>query len=67
MFARTHTVFAPWIVVHTDDKKEAQLNVMRDIIIRVDFEGRRREGQLPNPNVVFLYDPSALSTGLITH
>jgi polyphosphate kinase len=65
MFARTHTVFAPWIVVRADNKKEAQLNVMRDLIARVDFEGRRRDSGLPNPNVVFLYDPSAVSTGMI--
>jgi polyphosphate kinase len=59
--------FAPWIVVRADDKKDAQLNVMRDLVTRVDFEGKRRDSQLPNPNVVFLYDPSALSTGLIAH
>jgi polyphosphate kinase 2 len=66
MFARTHTVFAPWIIVRADDKKEAQLNVMRDLLTRMDYDGKRRDDQLPNPNIVFLYDPSALSSGLIS-
>ena len=65
MFARTHTVFAPWILVRADDKKKAQLNLMRDLIARADLGKSRRDSQLPDPNVVFLYDPSAVSTGMI--
>lgn len=65
MLARTHSVFAPWIVVRADDKRSARLNLIRDLLSRCEFHGKRRHGPLPDPNVVFLFDPEQLEKGLI--
>lgn len=65
MLARSHTVFAPWIVVRADDKRSARLNVIRDLLARCDFHGKRGHSLLPDPNVVFLYDPSQHQKGII--
>jgi hypothetical protein len=66
MLARTHTPFAPWTVVRADDKSEARLNVIRDFLTRFDFDGKDRARDLPDPNLVFLYDKAAVTNGLIS-
>lgn len=65
MLALTHSVFAPWIIVRADDKRSARLNIIRDLLSRCEFHGKRRHGPLPDPNVVFLYDPQQLEKGMI--
>ena len=65
MLARTHTSFAPWIIVRADDKQEARLNVIRDILLRFDFGSKNRARDLPDPNITFLYNKAALTNGLI--
>jgi polyphosphate kinase 2 len=65
MLARTHTPFAPWIIVRADNKKEARLNLIRDLLSRFDFDDKNRTRDLPDPNITFLYDKVALAKGLI--
>lgn len=65
MLARTHGVFAPWIVVRADDKKSARLNVIRDLLTRFEFEGKNRQAHLPDPNTVFPHNEANLKNGLI--
>ena len=65
MLARTHTPFAPWVVVRADDKDAARLNVIRDLLSRFDFDSKHRQRDLPDPNITFPYDKAALSSGLI--
>lgn len=65
MLARTHGVFAPWIVVRADDKKAARLNVIRDLLTRFEFGGKNRQADLPDPNAVFPYNEANLEAGLI--
>ncbi len=51
-FQRTHTMFAPWTVVRSDDKKRARLAVIRSVLSRVDYEGRGWKGELvPDPAI----------------
>ncbi|WP_296706009.1 polyphosphate kinase 2 [Rhodoblastus sp.] len=65
MFARTHSVFAPWIIIKADDKKAARLNIIRDLLSRCEYPGKRHHGELPDPNQVFLFDELALKNGVI--
>lgn len=51
MLAATHTPHAPWIIVATDDKKTARLNVLRHILTRLDRPGHAIDR--PDPAVVF--------------
>jgi len=39
MLSRTHHQDGPWIVVRADNKREARLNVIRDILARISFAG----------------------------
>ena len=61
MLARTHSVFAPWAVVRADDKPAARLAIIADIIARL---GKADQAAiLPDPKVVFLYDPVTHASG----
>jgi polyphosphate kinase 2 len=55
MFARTHTEIAPWIVVKTDDKEVARLNVIRDILRRVKHTDTKKRLEKPDRNIVYPY------------
>jgi polyphosphate kinase len=65
MFARTHTLHAPWYVVSADKKREARLNVMRDLLNRVDYEGKKQKLTIPDQDVVFPFDPVHLKNNRI--
>jgi polyphosphate kinase 2 len=43
MFAATHTPFAPWFVVHSDDKKRARLNLITHLLSQIPYEALPRE------------------------
>ncbi|MDE2302957.1 MAG: polyphosphate kinase 2 [Sphingomonadales bacterium] len=64
MLARTHSVFAPWVVVRADHKPPARLAVIRDILARCGEPGDDRE--LPDPTIVFAYDGAALDRGWLS-
>lgn len=53
MFNETSTTENPWIVVDSDDKRLAQLNVMRYILNQVNYKGKDMEviGQ-PYPEII---------------
>ncbi|WP_066389299.1 polyphosphate kinase 2 [Helicobacter himalayensis] len=57
MFARTHTHFCPWVLVNTNDKKRARLNIARDLLSKIDYEEKdqTRVCLLPDPHIVWQY------------
>ncbi len=65
MLARSHTAAAPWHVVRADDKRRARLNVIRDMLSRLDYADKRRRAILPDPEIVFPYSEAARKAGLI--
>jgi len=65
MFARTHTVISPWIVVRAGDKRQARLNLIRDLLARLRYPGADETLLTPNPNIVFAYDEAYLHNGMI--
>jgi polyphosphate kinase 2 len=62
MFSRTHTNYSPWIIIKTNDKKEARLESMRYVLSQFDYEGKGESGitLLPDPNVIMRFHRSAL-------
>ncbi len=61
MFSRTHTPYAPWIIVDSNDKKAARINVARDLLSKIDYEGK-------DPSAVcLLADPAILHPYSQTH
>lgn len=62
MFSKTHTNFSPWIIVKTNDKKEARLESMRYVLSLFDYEGKGKSKieLLPDPNVIMRYHRSVV-------
>jgi len=74
MLARSHTKHAPWTIVRADIKKTARLNVLRDILHRVPYEGSKGDQSAkksggtvaqPNRDVVFTYEDVYSRPGLL--
>ena len=63
MFSRTHTSYAPWIIVKANDKKQARLESMRHVLSTLEYPGRENPGThlSPDPDVVLRYHRSQLS------
>jgi len=57
MFSKTHTTFSPWIIVKTNDKKQARLESMRYVLSLFDYKekGTCKTTLLPDPNVIIRY------------
>lgn len=57
MFGKTHTTYSPWIIVKTNNKKEARLESMRYVLSSFDYDGKGSSGTtiLPDPNIVQRY------------
>jgi polyphosphate kinase 2 len=50
MFLATDTAWAPWYVVHSDDKRRARLNVLTHILSRIPYEALpHHKSKLPKP------------------
>ncbi|NOT83694.1 MAG: polyphosphate kinase 2 [Methylococcaceae bacterium] len=65
MFARTHNLTAPWTIVRADDKQAARINVIKDMLFRLDYKGKDEALVLPDADVVFNYKESYLHNGMI--
>lgn len=40
MLEATHTEFAPWTVIHANDKRRARLNLIRHMLKKMDYDGK---------------------------
>jgi polyphosphate kinase 2 len=66
MFRQSHTAFAPWTVLRADDKHQARLNLIRDLLSRLDYRGRDKRLVKPDRAIVFPFDPRFLADGTIS-
>lgn len=63
MLRRTHSPEAPWMIVHTDRKKQARLNIMRHLLKVLAPPEIADAVADPDPEVLFAFQPAALSDG----
>ena len=61
MLLRTHTAIAPWHIVRADDKRLARLNLMRDILSRLHYAGKKNKVVQPDPDVAFEFTPDCIA------
>ena len=61
MLLRTHTAIAPWHIVHADNKRLARLNLMRDILSRLHYEGKKSKLVQPDTDVAFEFTPDCIA------
>jgi len=52
-------------VVRANDKRQARLNLIRDLLARLRYPGADETLLTPNPNIVFAYDEAYLHNGMI--
>ena len=62
MLLASHAPDAPWHIVRTDDKHQARLNVMRDILSRLHYAGRSKQLGVQDRNIVFEFMPDCAAT-----
>ncbi len=57
MFSRTHTAFCPWIIVKTNNKKQARLESIKYVLSQFQYHKREstRKELFPDPNVIMRY------------
>lgn len=65
MFAHTDSAKSPWIVVRADDKRQARINLIRDLLSRLTYKDADETLWTPDPNIVFAYDKAYLRNGMI--
>lgn len=56
MIGATHTADSPWIIVRSNDKRRARLNVIRHLLVNIDYAGR-------DLKTIGEVDPNILGTG----
>ncbi len=63
MFSKTHTSYAPWIIVKANDKKCARLESIRHVLATLDYAGKEepRTHISPDPDIVSRYHRSQAS------
>lgn len=65
MFAKTHSEHSPWTIVRANDKKVARLNIIKDMLRRLDYNGKNQDLILPSPDIIFNYDGILFDKGII--
>ena len=64
MFAVTDTSWAPWRLVHSDDKRRARLNLIHDLLSNIPYEDApRKKIKLPKRSSRGAYDDLATLEG----
>ena len=56
MLAQTHTKYAPWTIVRSNDKKRARLNAIKHFLQQIDYAGK-------DAKVIGKTDPEVLGSG----
>jgi polyphosphate kinase 2 len=67
MLTRTHCAEAPWTVIHTDKKQQARLGIIRHLLKQLAPHDIAKAVPAPNPDVVFPFEPAALTDGRLEH
>ncbi len=65
MFEKTSSAFAPWYVIHSDDKKTSRINAIKHFLAHVDYPGKKEKILIHDRNVVCTVDPACYEKGLI--
>ena len=63
MLARSHNPTAPWTLVRAGDKRQARLNIIKDLLGRLHYTGKDKRLIRSDPQIVFPYDVSNLENG----
>lgn len=65
MLSKTSFVFAPWYIIHTDDKKTARINAMKHFLSHNDYPGKDEKLLVYEHDVICEFDPVCYAKSLI--
>jgi len=65
MLARTHNPVTPWTIVRADDKQLARLNIIKDLLSRLQYADKNEQLVLTDPQIVLTYDAAYLENGVL--
>jgi len=65
MFSRTHSAIAPWSVVRANDKRLTRINIIKNLLSRLEYPDKDESLALADPAVVFPFMESLLENGMI--
>jgi len=65
MLTHTHNIITPWLIVHADDKQLARLNVIKDMLSRLDYADKKERLILPDPEVVTPFEAAFIEEGML--
>jgi polyphosphate kinase 2 len=65
MLARTHNPVTPWTVVRADNKRQARINLIRDLLARVHYSDKDESLLASNPDIIFEYQEIYVRNGMI--
>ncbi len=65
MLARTHNPVTPWGIVRADNKHLTRLNIIKDMLSRLDYDDKDEQLVLPDPQIVLTYDAAYLENGVL--
>jgi polyphosphate kinase len=65
MLAYTHNLTTPWTIVHADDKQLARVNVIKDLLSRLDYKDKDERLIMPDKRIVTSFDISFIEEGLL--
>ncbi len=60
MLARTHNSIAPWTIVRANNKHQARLNIIKDLLDRLHYSGKDKKLVKPDPKIIYEFDVSTL-------
>ena len=63
MLLQTHNPVTPWNIVRADNKRLARLNLIRDLLSRLDYADKDVDLVTPDPGIVFEFASDALTDG----
>jgi polyphosphate kinase len=56
MLLKTSPAEAPWTIVRANDKKQAHLNLIRDLLLRVNYVGKDKKMAAPDQSIAFRWN-----------
>lgn len=65
MLARSHNTMTPWTIVRADNKCLTRLNVIKDLLSRLNYADKDERLVLPDPRVILTYDATYLENGVL--
>jgi polyphosphate kinase 2 len=56
MLLKTSTAEAPWTIVRANNKKEAHLNLIRHLLLQLNYAGKKKRLLRPNGDIIFSFN-----------